>query len=148
MIDFYTDGSTVGVALSGWTSIVLISYILFEYVNWSVTRLFFFRKIFIYFKVRKYINSIIPSWWGIKKISLLTMSKRKGNSNVEILFEVTYNIKLSPPKPLTGVSDILVYRNGKIISTSFVLKERIDELDNKINKVQMKRDKVLEELGI
>jgi len=76
------------------------------------------------------------------------MSKRKGNSNVEILFEVTYNIKLSPPKPLTGVSDILVYRNGKIISTSFVLKERIDELDNKINKVQMKRDKVLEELGI
>lgn len=148
MVDFYTNDSVVGVALSGWTSVIILTYILFEYLNWVNTRLFFFRKIFIYFKVRKNIKSIIPSWWNIKSISILTMSKRKGNSNIEVYFKLRYKNKT--PIPFGVLSDTLAYRNGKIRTTSVFLLERIDELDsiNKINKVQMKRDKILEDLGI
>lgn len=150
MVDFYTNGFSITISgWSVWLIIMLIAYIFFEYLNWINTRLFFFRKLFIYFRVRKHIKGIIPYWWIIRNISILTMNKRKGNSNIEVYFKVIY-MGNKNPLPFGSVSDVLGYRNGRIITTSVNLLERLDGLDkiNGINKVQLKRDKALRDLGI
>lgn len=38
MIDFYSDGTTVGVALSGWTMVFVLIFLLFIILNFISTK--------------------------------------------------------------------------------------------------------------
>ena len=146
MIDFYTDGSTVGVALSGWTSVLLIVYIGFEFANWTLTRMLFISKIFLYFRLRKFVKSIIPYWWSIEKISIIGMQKMSGK-HIEVPVKVCY--KKPGVNETYTAADYLIIKNNKNVSCGSLL-NIIDGFDkaNGIDKVQMKRDKALKDLGV
>lgn len=58
-MEFYSDGTTVGVSLTIW-GLLFFAYIIFEFYNLYKTRMLFIHKLFIYYKVKKEINKILP----------------------------------------------------------------------------------------
>ena len=143
-MEFYSDGVNIGVVFSGIGGLLLLIYIALVIVNFGVTRTFLSHKIFLYFRVRKQLKKIIPSWWVIKKVDFLTL-KRSSFGRKDIYVYVERDI---PGYPHRNTSSWVTMNNfGKIIDIGTDLRIYDEELNDGV-KLTYNRNKVLEELGI
>ena len=145
MIDFFHEGSNIGLSLHGWSGALLLIYIIIEISFLIISKSFVIHKIFLWFVVRNKIRKAIPKWWSIDRISLLTIYKR--NSNYEVFVKLTYK----PSEDISTNDYVKVNFFGKIIEDAeFSLLENI-KLKDMWRKDQIKqwsRDSALEKLGI
>jgi len=147
MIDFFQNGSQLGITISGISGGLLLFYIIIEICLLIVTGTLLWRKILIGFRVWRNINRVIPSWWKVNKISLITISKKKNN-----LLDWNYECYVSvSSKCVDGLwTNDFVKTNswGKIIKSNIL--DNINSLDIKNEYIikQYNRDSILEELGI
>lgn len=157
---FYSHGSTIGVVFSGWLGVLLLVYIFSELLSIFTTRTTLFRRIYIYFKIKKEVPKIIPVWWELKYVSLITISRVAGvasdiNSD---RYEVYLKIlsKISPKdwmdkKSWTNAS-VVVDKSGNITNKSELLKRtKLGDVVNDVTDEMIKqyvRDRSLTDLGI
>ena len=145
MIDFFHEGSNIGFSLHGWSGTLLFIYIIIEISFLIISKSFLIHKIFLWFVVRNKIKKIIPKWWSIDRISLLTIYKR--NSNYEVFVKLSF--KLS--EDISTNDYVKVNFFGEIIKdVEFGLLENI-KLRDMCRETQIKqwsRDNTLEQLGI
>ena len=155
MIDFYSDGITVGVAFSGWTMVVLIVYIGFIFLNWSSTKVTLIKKIIILYKVRKRVKSKIPFWWKFSNVlySFLLTHKTDGRYVIPIEVKCDLSKSIYSKKTFTVKTFLHMDSNGihedTDMGTDYLL-SMIKQIDtnNNIDYKQMYRDKKLKDLGI
>lgn len=155
MIDFYSDGTTVGPVISGWPVVALIIYIGFIFINWSSTKVTLIRKLIILYKVRKEIRGKIPFWWKFSKVLYSYLLIYKDEDRYIIPIEVKCNLsqKMYSKKTFT-VKTFLHMKDTDIredsdIGYNYLLStiKKIDDSNN-IDYKQMYRDKKLKDLGI
>lgn len=75
MIDIYTHGYQVGFSIHGWGGIILLSYFVLEMISLFVTKSLIAHKIIIWFRVRREVKKLIPNWWKIDKVNLITIER-------------------------------------------------------------------------
>ena len=145
MIDFFHEGSNIGFSLNGWSGALLLIYIMIEISFLIISKSFLIHKIFLWFVVRNKIRKVIPKWWSIDRISLLTIYKR--NSNYEVFVKLTYK----PSEDISTNDYVKVNFFGEMIEDAeFGLLENI-KLRDMCRETQIKqwsRDNTLEQLGI
>lgn len=147
MIDFYQNGSQLGIAINGVGGTILLFYVIIELSMFSVTRTFLWHKLLIGLRIRKQVSNSIPKWWKINKISTLTISRKKNNLldwNYECYVEVQ-------SKCVEGVwtnDYVKIDRWGKIIKCDLYNNIKSYDLRNEDLIKQYNRDSILEELGI
>ena len=145
MIDFFQEGSNIGFSLHGWSGALLLIYIMIEISFLIISKSFLIHKIFLWFVVRNKIRKVIPKWWSIDRISLLTIYKR--NSNYEVFVKLTYK----PSEDISTNDYVKVNFFGEMIEDAeFGLLENI-KLRDMCRETQIKqwsRDNTLEQLGI
>lgn len=150
MIDFYSDGSTVGVALSGWTSVILLVFIIFVILNFISTKVTLTKKIIIFYQVKKRVKKAVPYWWNFTNILYSILLTHRENGKYVIPVGLKY--KMNSSKSFEVKTFLYTTSLGKIeneISYDYLLSmiSKIDT-DNNINYTQMSRDKKLKDLGI
>jgi hypothetical protein len=145
MIDFFQEGSNIGFSLNGWSGALLLIYIIIEISFLIISKSFLIHKIFLWFVVRNKIRKVIPKWWSIDRISLLTIYKR--NSNYEVFVKLSYK----PSGDISTNDYVKVNFFGELVEDAeFSLLESI-KLKDMWRKDQIKqwsRDNTLEKLGI
>ena len=145
MINFFHEGSNIGFSLQGWSGALLLIYIIIEISFLIISKSFVIHKIFLWFVVRNKIKKVIPKWWSIDKISLLTIYKR--NSNYEVFVKLSYK----PSGDISTNDYVKVNFFGEMIEDAeFGLLENI-KLRDMCRETQIKqwlRDNTLEQLGI
>ena len=145
MIDFFHEGSNIGFSLHGWSGALLLIYIIIEISFLIISKSFLIHKIFLWFVVRNKIRKVIPKWWSIDRISLLTIYKR--NSNYEVFVKLSYK----PSGDISTNDYVKVNFFGEMVEDAeFSLLESI-KLKDMWRKDQIKqwsRDNTLEKLGI
>jgi len=145
MIDFFQEGSNIGFSLHGWSGALLLIYIMIEISFLIISKSFLIHKIFLWFVVRNKIRKVIPKWWSIDRISLLTIYKR--NSNYEVFVKLSYK----PSGDISTNDYVKVNFFGEMVEDAeFSLLESI-KLKDMWRKDQIKqwsRDNTLEKLGI
>ena len=145
MIDFFHEGSNIGFSLNGWSGALLLIYIMIEISFLIISKSFLIHKIFLWFVVRNKIRKVIPKWWSIDRISLLTIYKR--NSNYEVFVKLSYK----PSGDISTNDYVKVNFFGEMIEDAeFGLLENI-KLRDMCRETQIKqwsRDNTLEQLGI
>ena len=150
MIDFYTDGTTVGVALSGWTSVILLVFIAFLILNFTSTKVILIKKIIIFYRVRKNLKKAVPYWWKFSSILYSILLTHRENGNYVIPIELKY--KMNSNKIFTVKTLLRTTSFGKIeneLSYDYLLSMILKiDTDNNIDYKQMNRDKKLKDLGI
>lgn len=75
MIDIYTHGSQVGFSIHGLGGLLLLSYFVLEMISLFVTKSLIAHKIIIWFRVRREVKKLIPNWWKIDKVNLITIER-------------------------------------------------------------------------
>lgn len=75
---FFHNGTTIGFSLSGVSGLLILIYLIIEISSLLVTRVFFWRKLVIGFRVWNQVRKTIPKWWKIKGISI-TIGKKENN---------------------------------------------------------------------
>lgn len=156
MIDFYSQGSQIGFSIHGWGGILLLCYIALEILNLFITKSLLTHKIFLWFRARREVKKLIPNWWKIDKVNLITIERchyQQGNK-----FPVGYKVyvkiktKLIESYPLTTLdwtNDwIIVDRLGRIKHQKLIegIKWHDDRNSDKIK--SWKRNKSLEDIGL
>ena len=145
MIDFFHEGSNIGFSLNGWSGTLLLVYIMTEISFLIISKSFLIHKIFLWFVVRNKIRKVIPKWWSIDRISLLTIYKR--NSNYGVFVKLSYK----PSGDISTNDYVKVNFFGEMVEDAeFSLLESI-KLKDMWRKDQIKqwsRDNTLEKLGI
>jgi hypothetical protein len=75
MIDVYQHGSNIGISLHGWGGFLLITYFVLEMVFLFLTKSLLIHKLFIWFRVRRKVKKLIPKWWKLDKVNVLTIER-------------------------------------------------------------------------
>jgi hypothetical protein len=75
MIDIYTHGSQIGLSLHGWGGGLLASYFILEVVNLFITKSLIIHKILIWLRLRREVKKLIPNWWRVDTINILTIER-------------------------------------------------------------------------
>jgi hypothetical protein len=75
MIDVYSNGSQIGLSLHGWGGMLLASYFFLEVINLFITKSLIIHKILIWFRVRREVKKLIPNWWRVDTINILTIER-------------------------------------------------------------------------
>lgn len=141
MIDVYSQGSQVGVVLSGVSGFLLITYIVLELVFLSLTGSFLFHKLFLWHRVRKELNKIIPKWWKVYSVNPLTIQRKSGG--FEVYVKVVSRINGSWTN-----DHIKVNWWGKVLDETLTKAIAFEDrsMDSEIKSWQ--RNKALEDIGI
>jgi hypothetical protein len=107
----------------------------------------FIHKLFIYFKIKRELKKLLPPWWCIKSIELLSIHKKTKYlvSPPGIKLQVDFKIKEGNPSWCIN-KEVTVTNFGKVI-------DGLDNLDIEVRisddiKKKYKRNSILEELGI
>ena len=118
MVDFYHQGSTVGVAISGWFGVFITTFILFEIIQIFVTKSPFTQKLIIHLYLKRQLMETIPPWWEIKRVELLTISKYEGAFNCYVQVRPKYGSDIES----STLTDNFVTTNwrGMIIKTDLL----------------------------
>lgn len=147
MIDFYSDGTTVGVALSGWTMFFVLIFLLFIILNFISTKVLLIRKVIIFYQVKKRVKDAIPYWWNFTNILYSILFTHKENGKYIIPVELKHRID---NKIFIVNTFLYTTLQGTIDKDKYhYLLSIILEIDtNNINYTQMNRDKKLKDLGI
>jgi hypothetical protein len=147
MIDFFHSGSQVGFSINGVGGLILLFYVVIELALFSVTRTFLLHKLLISLRVWKQVKSTIPRWWKIRKISIISINRKKNNLlswNYECYVEVQ-----SKYSEGTWTNDyVKTNKWGKIVKCDlYDNMKSYDAVSEDIVK-QWSRDNTLEKLGI
>jgi len=127
----------------------IVTFVIF---NLLTSRIFFVYKIFLYFRLRRNINKMLPVWWNIKSISYVTMRKI-GHKQYEAFISVKSLIDE------TQTNDYINFDNkGNIVNkktSPFSLLDRIGLYDSfvepqllKNRKKELLRNESFKELGL
>lgn len=167
-MNFYSDGTTIGVSLTIW-GLLFIAYSFLEIYSIYKTRMLFIHKLLIYIRVKRNIKKTIPSWWKLNKIYLFQFfSVREKDPIPYMSFKSGINckpkIKLKNKNEYTIVLPIDCIRSidglkiGTWLGVNIFGKIKDDSYLNSLNNYdkglpkevqkQYKRDSILEELGI
>jgi len=142
MIDFYQHGSQIGISLHGWGGFLLITYFVLEMVFLFLTKSLLIHKLFIWFNLRRQLKKMIPNWWKISKISLITINRK--STGFEVYVQVKSKLVVSDWTNDYVVVDWLGrIKHQKIIEG---IKYYDDRKSDEIKSWQ--RNKILEDIGI
>lgn len=75
MIDVYSNGSQIGLSLHGWGGMLLASYFFLEVINLFITKSLIIHKILIWLRLRREVKKLIPNWWRVDTINILTIER-------------------------------------------------------------------------
>lgn len=142
MIDFYSNGSQIGFSLHGWGGIMLLSYFVLDVVSLFVTKSLIIHKILIWFRVRREVKKMIPNWWSIDKVNIVTIERL--NTGYKVYVQIRSKLMVSD-----WTNDhIIVDWLGRIKNQKLIegIKWYDDRSEDKIKR--WKRDNILEKIGI
>lgn len=142
MIDFYSNGSQIGFSLHGWGGIMLLSYFVLDVVSLFVTKSLIIHKILIWFRVRREVKKLIPNWWSIDKVNIVTIERL--NTGYKVYVQIRSKLMVSD-----WTNDhIIVDWLGRIKNQKLIegIKWYDDRSEDKIKR--WKRDNILEKIGI
>jgi hypothetical protein len=142
MIDIYTHGSQVGLSIHGWGGIILLSYFVLDVVSLFATKSLIIHKILIWFRVRREVKKLIPNWWSIDEVNIVTIERLNTGYKVYVL------IRSKLMKSDWTNDHIIVDWLGGIKNQKLI--EGIKYYDDRsVDKIkQWKRDNRLNDLGI
>ena len=142
MIDIYTHGSQVGLSLHGWGGIILLSYFVLDVVSLFATKSLIIHKILIWFRVRREVKKLIPNWWSIDEVNIVTIERLNTGYKVYVL------IRSKLMKSDWTNDHIIVDWLGRIKNQKLI--EGIKYYDDRsVDKIKRwKRDNILNDLGI
>jgi hypothetical protein len=142
MIDIYTHGSQVGLSIHGWGGIILLSYFVLDVVSLFATKSLIIHKILIWFRVRREVKKLIPNWWSIDEVNIVTIERLNTGYKVYVL------IRSKLMKSDWTNDHIIVDWLGRIKNQKLI--EGIKYYDDRsVDKIkQWKRDNRLNDLGI
>lgn len=142
MIDIYTHGSQVGISIHGWGGIILLSYFVLDVVSLFATKSLIIHKILIWFRVRREVKKLIPNWWSIDEVNIVTIERLNTGYKVYVL------IRSKLMKSDWTNDHIIVDWLGGIKNQKLI--EGIKYYDDRsVDKIkQWKRDNRLNDLGI
>ena len=142
MIDFYSNGSQIGFSLHGWGVIILLSYFVLYVISLFVTKSLIIHKILIWFRVRRKVKKMIPNWWKIDSVNILTIERM--NTGYKVYVQIRSKLMVSD-----WTNDhIIVDWLGRIKNQKLIegIKYYDDRSSDKIKR--WKRDNILEKIGI
>lgn len=140
-MSFFSHENTVGLIISSWLFILAFAFISIDMVVIFVSRVELIHKLVIYFRLKRKLKKIIPYWWSIKEIDILTISKRDGK--IEVYVKVSS--KISP----TWTNDFIEVDNvGNILESTLLEDIRYYDEESNVDTKKLLRDKTLENLGI
>ena len=142
MIDFYSNGSQIGFSLHGWGGIILLSYFVLDVISLFVTKSLIIHKILIWFRVRRKVKKMIPNWWKIDSVNILTIERMNTG------YKVYVQIRSKLMKSDWTNDHIIVDWLGRIKNQKLIegIKYYDDRSSDKIKR--WKRDNILEKIGI
>lgn len=140
MIDFYSNGSQIGFSLHGWGGLLLLSYFVLEVISLFITKSLIIHKILIWFRVRREVKKMIPNWWSIDKVNIVTIER------VNTGYKVYVQIRSKLMKSDWTNDHIIVDWLGRIKNQKLIegIKWYDDRSSDKIKK--WKRNNILEKI--
>jgi hypothetical protein len=140
MIDFYSNGSQIGFSLHGWGGIILLSYFVLDIISLFVTKSLIIHKILIWFRVRRKVKKMIPNWWKIDSVNILTIERMNTG------YKVYVQIRSKLMKSDWTNDHIIVDWLGRIKNQKLIegIKYYDDRSEDKIKR--WKRDNILEKI--
>jgi len=142
-MEVYSHGGVVGFVLSGWVGLLFIIWIFSEIMSLITSRMFFIRKLFIYFRLRNKMSKMIPHWWKISHIDIITMRKTDNG-----FIETYIKIKSKLDSDVWTNNWLVIDKDISLIECDLFdrLKREDDRLG--VNPTQLNREKMLSDLGI
>lgn len=142
MIDIYTHGSQVGLSIHGWGGLLLLSYFVLDVISLFATKSLIIHKILIWFRVRREVKKLIPNWWSIDEVNIVTIERLNTGYKVYVL------IRSKLMKSDWTNDHIIVDWLGRIKNQKLIegIKYYDDRSEDKIKR--WKRDNILEKIGI
>ena len=141
MIDFYQHGSQIGISLHGWGGFLLITYFVLEMVFLFLTKSLLIHKLFIWFNLRRQLKKMIPNWWKISKISLITINRK--STGFEVYVQVKNKINNNWTNDYIIVNWLGVIKNQKLLKSI-----KSHDVGEEFKIKQWQRNKILEDIGI
>lgn len=141
MIDFYQHGTQIGISLHGWGGFLLITYFVLEMCFLFLTKSLIVNKLIIWINVRRQVKKLIPRWWQISKISLITIERKSTG------FEVYVQVKNKINNNWTN-DYIIVNWFGKIKNQKLLKSIKSHDTGEELKIKEWQRNKVLEDIGI
>jgi hypothetical protein len=142
MIDVYSNGSQIGLSLHGWGGMLLASYFFLEVINLFITKSLIIHKILIWFRVRREVKKLIPNWWRVDTVNILTIERL--NTRYKVYVQIRSKLMGSAWTNDYVIVDWLGgIKNQKLIEG---IKWYDDRSGDKIKR--WKRDNRLNDLGI
>lgn len=144
-MEFYSNGSEVGVVFSGIAGFIILTYLIIEIFSLVKTKMFLLHRLYIWFRVKKYIKNEIPNYWSLQKLGLPKLDTYK-TTNIYVSFK--RNLEGYKDKDCNSIieSDLL----GRVKENSLadnLVKFHDKDLSKEV-KTKHNRDKKLEKLGI
>lgn len=141
MIDFYQHGTQIGISLHGWGGFLLITYFVLEMCFLFLTKSLIVNKLIIWINVRRQVKKLIPRWWQISKISLITIERKSTG------FEVYVQVKNKITNNWTN-DYVIVNWFGKIKNQKLTKLIKSHDVGEELKIKEWMRNKVLEDIGI
>jgi len=141
MIDIYTHGSQIGLSINGWGGLLLLSYFFLEVINLFATKSLIIHKILIWLRLRREVKKLIPNWWRVDTINILTIERL--NTGYKVYVQIRSKLMGSAWTNYVIVDWLGGIKNQKLI-------EGIKWYDDRsVDKIKRwKRDNRLNDLGI
>lgn len=152
MIDFFHQGSQVGISIHGISGFLLFVYVIAVIYLAVSTKSFMIHKLVISLRVRSQIKNLLPKWWYIEKISWTKISKDK--SGYEVYVRVRSRIPTGGRRIIYGDNTCTTNDWIKVNWLGRIIKEDLTswiESEDNLHESEIKqwsRNKSLEELGI
>lgn len=142
MIEFYSNGTQIGFSLHGWGGIILLSYFVLEMVSLFITKSIIIHKLFIWFRLRRQVKKMIPNWWKIDVVNIVTIERL--NTGYKVYVQIKSKLVVSDWTNDYVIVDWLGrIKHQKIIEG---IKYYDDRKSDEIKSWQ--RNKALEDIGI
>lgn len=141
IINVYTQGSQVGISLHGLGGFFLITYFVLEVVFLFLSKSLLVHKLFIWIRLRRQIKKLIPGWWEISKISLITINRKS------VGFEVYVQVKNKINNNWTN-DYVIVNSWGRIRSQKLTKLIKSHDVGEELKIKEWQRNKILEDIGI
>lgn len=143
MIDVYTHGTEVGVSFTGLGGFLLLNYLVFEIIILLNTKSPLIHKLFFWLVVRREVKKLIPDWWDINSIKLVSISKKGAGWIIDV------ELRINIPSNKRWVSDWVICDFWGRIKDQVLIKRIESEDTDHVEEIKSwKRDKALKNIGI
>ena len=146
MIDFFHQGSNIGFSIHGVSGFFLLVYIIVDTFFILKTGSSIIHKFLVSFRIRMQLKKQVPSWWKIKKISIISIDSNPSSDWKRYECYVVVS-----PKYLNNVwinDYVKTNRWGKIVKTVLIDNIQRNDEQFKDELKQYKRDITLKEIGV